>query len=154
MADKAELFRRSLPFSHLISAPGKGLILLKLMRGAEILNCARSMLLTLGRLHSALHSLHFIGLWLRTDTGNDSSFQDLHSVAASWVSPSHCRYGFGRRGVASNVQSGVVTWIIGLVFADPHPNIPSGNCRHRFTFAGRWLGALRSWPVSSVSRRR
>ena len=41
MADKAELFRRSLPFSHLISAPGKGLILLKLMRGAEILTNAR-----------------------------------------------------------------------------------------------------------------
>jgi hypothetical protein len=40
MADKADLFRRSLPFSHLISATGKGLILLKLMRGAEILTSA------------------------------------------------------------------------------------------------------------------
>ena len=41
MADEADLFRRSLPFSHLISAPGKELIPLKLMPGAEILIYAR-----------------------------------------------------------------------------------------------------------------
>jgi hypothetical protein len=44
MADKAEFFRRSLPFSHLISAPGKELLLLKLMRSVEILAFARRLL--------------------------------------------------------------------------------------------------------------
>jgi hypothetical protein len=109
---------------------GLGSSILDKLAGVAAQETARPAMVRKLKLDRASKLSHLAGPGLRANSGDDLALQNFHPLAAFRTSSPYRCFSFDGGRIPSDIKRGIVGGIVGFVFANPNPNIPSNRRVH------------------------